>query len=115
VAVGSRGASARLVEGLEGAREQQDRDVAQAGITLDRLANLVPVLPRHDDVGEDDVRLQLPRARDRVIAVADRRDPKVLVRESDPDDLLDRDRVVREEKVLGHGVPGAAEGGKDRT
>jgi hypothetical protein len=104
---------AALVECLERAREKQDRDVAQPGIALHRLADLVPVLPRHHDVREDDVRLELARARERILAVVHRRDLEVLVREGDPDDLLDRDRVVREEEVLGHGHPDFTQRGRE--
>ena len=103
VAVGAGRAGARLVERLEGAGEEQHGDVAQGRIGLHRLAHLVAVLPGHHDVGQDHVRLELAGPRDRVLPVVDRGDLDVLVRERDPDDLLDRDRVVREKKVLGHG------------
>jgi hypothetical protein len=102
---------ARFVEGLERAREEQDGDVPQRRIGLDGFAELVPVPLRHHDVGEDDVRLELSRARDGVLSVVDRGDLEVFTRERDAHDLLDRDGVIREEKVLGHGVPGEIGGG----
>jgi hypothetical protein len=105
VAVGVRRAGAVLVEGLEGAGEEEDRGGAERGVALDRLAELVPVPPRHHDVGEHDVRLELARLRERLLAVVHRGDAEVLVGEDDSHDLLDGDRVVREKKVLGHGAP----------
>jgi hypothetical protein len=102
VAVGPGCAGAGLVEGLEGAGEEENRDLAQLGVALHRLADLVAVPPRHDHVGEDDVGAELARAADRVLAVVHRDDLEVLAREGDAHDLLDGDRVVSEEQGLGH-------------
>jgi hypothetical protein len=102
VPVRARGAGAVLVEGLERAGEEEDRDRAERRVALDRLAELVPVPARHHHVREDDVGLQLARLRERVLTVVHGGDAEVLVREGDAHDLLDRDRVVREKKVLGH-------------
>jgi len=109
VPVGPGGPGAGLVEGLEGPGEEEDRDLAQLRVALDRLAQLVAVLPGHDHVGENDVGLRLPGARQRILAVVDGRDLVVLAGEGDADDLLDRDGVIREQKVLGHGVPESSE------
>ena len=46
---------ALLVEGLEGAGQQQHRDVRERRVLLDEVADLVAVLLRHDDVAEHDV------------------------------------------------------------
>jgi hypothetical protein len=110
VTVRARRPRARLVERLERAGEEEHRDVREPRIGLHRLADLVAVPPRHDDVREDDVGPELLRLRHRVLAVVDGGDSVVLVREGDAHDLLDRDRVVREEKVLGHGFPGVPKG-----
>jgi hypothetical protein len=86
--------------------------VLERRIALHRLAQLVPVLPGHDDVREDHVGLEISGPLESVVPVVDGRDLEVLVREGDGHDLLDRDRVVREEKVLGHVRSAAASGGK---
>jgi hypothetical protein len=96
VAVGTGRAGPVLVERLEGAGEEEHRDVLQRRVGLQRLAQLVAVLPRHDDVGEDDVGLDGAGLRERVLAVVHRRDLVVLGGERDAHDLLDRDGVIRE-------------------
>jgi len=110
VPVGPSGPGTGLVEGLEGPGEEEDGDLAELRVTLDRLAQLVAVLLGHHHVGEDDVGLGLARPRQRVLAVVDGRDLVVLVREGDAHDLLDRDGVIREQKVLGHGFPAVRRG-----
>ena len=47
---------ALLIERLERSGQKQYRDVLQVVAALDELANLVPVLLRHDDVAQNDVR-----------------------------------------------------------
>ncbi len=99
-------ARALLIESLEGTGEQQHGDVPELRIVLERLADLVAVLARHDDVSEDQVRPQLPGARHRIVPVADGHQHDVFVGEAEPDDLLDGDAVVGEEQGLRHGSPG---------
>jgi hypothetical protein len=111
VTIGADRAGARLVEGLECASEEQHRDVLQRWIGLDRLADLVAVSPRHHDVREDDIRPELPGAGDGVLSIVDRGDLEVLSRERDAHDLLDRDGIIREEEVLGHGLLGGDRAG----
>jgi hypothetical protein len=111
VAIGADRAGARLVEGLERAGEEQYRDVLQRRIGLERLADLVAVLPRHHDIRDDDVRPELPGPGDGVLSVVNRGDLEVLACESDAHDLLDRDGIIREEEVLGHGLLGGDRAG----
>jgi hypothetical protein len=105
VAVGARIPRSHFVERLERPRQEKHRDSGECGIVLDRFADLVTVLLRHHDVGEHDVGAQFLRLPDCVIAVVDSDDAEVLAGKRDPDHLLNRDRVVREQKVLGHGNP----------
>jgi hypothetical protein len=90
------------VEGLERAGEQHDRDVAVVGIRLDVLADLVAVLLRHDDVGEDDVGAHLGEFGDCLRAVVDRGDLVVAVGKRELDDLLYGDTVVRKKDLFRH-------------
>ena len=115
VAVGAGARGALLVERLEGAGQEQHRNVSRGRVGLDRLADLVAVLARHHDVGEDHVRPRLARARDRVVAVVHGEEHDVLVREADADDLLDRHAVVGKEQGLGHGSPLRGRGGSGRA
>jgi hypothetical protein len=102
VAVGSRGGRAGSVEGLERAGEQQHRCVAEFGVGLDGLADLVATQLRHHHVREDDVGADLANLRKSVLAVVHRGDGDVFVRKGDRDHLLDRDAVVSQEKLFGH-------------
>jgi hypothetical protein len=109
VAVGLGFAGAGLVERLEGAGQQQHRDVLEGRIVLDRLADLVPVPLRHDHVGQDDIGLLLAGSGERVLSIVDGDDLIVLAFEGHAHDLLDRDGIIREKKGLGHGP--SAQGG----
>ena len=91
-----------LVERLEGAGEEQDRDVGQRRRLLDEVADLVAVLLRHDDVAEDEVRTHVLDLLDRQAPVPHRHDLEVLVRERQLDDFLDGDAVVRKQDLLAH-------------
>ena len=102
VAIGARGTGPRLVERLEGSGEQEHRHLAELRVGLQRLAELVAVHAGHDGVGEHDVGPGLPRPGERVLAVVHGGDPVVLPGEDDAHDLLDGDRVVGEQQVLGH-------------
>ena len=103
---GAGAGGARLVEGFEGARQEQHGDMLEARVGLDRLADLVAALARHHDVRQDQVRTLLARARDRGIAVVDHHEAHVLVGEADSHDLLDRDAIVGQQQGLGHDPPG---------
>jgi hypothetical protein len=96
---------ALLVEGLEGAGQQQHRNALQRGIALELGAERVAVQARHADIGEDDVGLDLTGANERVVAVVDGDELDVLVGERDPDDLLDRHTVVGQKQGLRHVRP----------
>ncbi len=102
VVVGPGGAGAGLVEGLEGAGQQQHGDALRGGIALERLADLVAVLARHHHVREHHIRTQLARPGDGVQPVVDRGDLEVLGREDHPDHLADGERVVGDQQILGH-------------
>ena len=54
-----RASRALLVEGLEGAGQQQHGHVREGRVLLDVVADLVAVLLRHDDVAQHDVRTDL--------------------------------------------------------
>jgi hypothetical protein len=96
------GAGAVLVEGLEGAGQQQHGDVLGGRITLDRLAHLVPALAGHHHVGEHHIRAQLADTGDRIQPVVHRGHLEVLGREDHPDDLADGERVVGDQQILRH-------------
>jgi hypothetical protein len=72
------------------------------GRPSDVLRHLVSVTARHADVGEDDVGRRFLQLRDRLIAVADRHDPHILVSEGQLDDTLNRDAVVGQKKGMRH-------------
>ena len=102
VAAGRR--RSRVIDRLERARQQDDGNVGEPGGFFDVLRDLVAVLAGHADVGQHDVRRRGVEARDRLVAVADRDDLDVLVRERQLDDALNGDAVVGEEERMGHGL-----------
>jgi hypothetical protein len=96
------GASAVLVEGLEGACQQHHGDVLGVRIALERLAHLVATLPGHHHIREHHVRAQLAATGNRVQPVVHRGHLKVLGREDHPNDLADGERVVGDQQILRH-------------
>jgi hypothetical protein len=96
VAIGRHRARPAFIEGFKRASQQQDRDVLEPRVSLDGIAHLVPVLPGHHHVGEDDVGLELARLGDRVLAVVDGGDFEVFVGEGYGHHLLYGDAVVRQ-------------------
>jgi hypothetical protein len=107
--------SALFVERFEGTREEQHGNVGEVGVGFDRLAHLVAVLPRHDDVGEDQVRTRLHGALQRFVPVVDGHEGHVLARKTDIHDLLDRNTVIRQQKRLGHVPPSPTRKTTDRS
>ncbi len=92
-----------LVQRLEGAGQQDHRNVRQPRIALDEGRDLVAVPLGHADIGEHDVRTIGAHPLDGLTAVADRDDVDVLVRERELDDPLDGDAVIGEQQLVGHG------------
>jgi hypothetical protein len=70
---------------------------------FDVARDLISVALRHADIRENDVRGIRLDPFDGLLAVADGRDLDVFVRECELDDALDRDAVVRQEKLVRHG------------
>ena len=91
-----------LVERLERPREKENGNVGEGRRLLDELADLVAVLLGHDDVAENHVRTHFLDPLHGEPAVAHRDHVEVLVGESQLDDLLDRDAVVRQKDLLAH-------------
>ena len=79
--------------------------MCQSGVLLDDFADFVAALARHDDVGENHIGDDFTRLSHGVIAVVRRDDLDVLVRERKSDKFLNDDRIVGQEKFLGHGPP----------
>jgi hypothetical protein len=76
--------------------------VGEGLVRLDLLADLIPVLLRHDDVAKDDVGPHVRQLLESEAPVANGDDVEVLIREGQLDHLLDRDAVVGEQDLLGH-------------
>ena len=91
------------IERLEGSGEKDDRDVAVLRMRFDVLADLIAVLLRHDDVGEDDVGSHLSELLQGFGPVVDRCDLVIPVGKRQLDDLLDGDTVVSEKYLFRHG------------
>ena len=101
-AVAPDGARPGLVDGLEGAGQQQHGNVRQLGIALDERRHLVAVAFRHADVGQHDVRTIRLDALDRLLPVADGHDLDVLVGERQLDHSLNGDAVVGQQQLGMH-------------
>ena len=74
----------------------------QRGIGAEFFTERVAVEAGHLDVGEDQLRPQLSRARQGFLSIAHRRQRDVLAGETEADRFLDGDGVVREENRAGH-------------
>ena len=74
----------------------------RGGISLDGLADLVAVLLRHHDVGEDEIGPRLAHLLERPGAVADAGQLVVAVGERQFDDFLDRQAVVGQQNLFWH-------------
>jgi len=85
-----------------GTTQEQHRNVLERGIRPDALAELVSAQPGHADVGENQVRFRLLGSQERGLPVVHDNYAQVLARKRHSDRLLDRLRIVGEEKVLGH-------------
>jgi hypothetical protein len=109
VAVGLRGARPPLVEHLGVAGEQQHRDPRRRRIRLDLLADLVPALAGHGHVRHDQIRFELARLGDGLIAVVHRGEVEVLGGEGHPDHLAHGDGVVGDQHILRHVRASASE------
>jgi hypothetical protein len=66
-------AGAILVKRLERSGKQEDRDLGESGIGLDRLAYLVAGFSRQRGIRKDDVRHQIARHGEGVFPIVDRR------------------------------------------
>jgi hypothetical protein len=62
-----------------------------------------PLVLGHPDIREDDLGPIALGARDRPLAVANRDHLHVFIRDPELDDALDRDAVVSEQQLVGHG------------
>jgi hypothetical protein len=102
VAVGERGAGLGRIQRLERTRQQKHRDMPQLCVGLNGVRQLIAVAPRHRHVRQDDGGLKLPGPGESILAVVHRDHREVFGGESDGDDLLNRDAVVREEQRAGH-------------
>lgn len=91
-----------LIERLEVAREEQNGDILQRRVVLDIFAHLVAVLARHDDVRENEVRLDIAGLSDGVVAVINGGKFEVAVGQGDAHHLLDRDAVISQQDFLRH-------------
>ena len=96
---------AGFVEGLEGAGQQKHGNLGERRVLLDRFADLVAALAGHHDIREHDIRSDFARLHHGIVAVVRRYDLNVFVGERKPDQLLDHNRIVSQEKRLGHKSP----------
>jgi len=94
--------SLRLIDRLERAGEEHDRNVREAGRLFDVPGYFVPVPARHADVGQHDVGRRLVEDGDRFVAIAHGHDVDVLIGKGQLDHALDRDAVVGEEQGTRH-------------
>ena len=93
--------------------EEKHRRLLERRVGADLLAKLVTVEPRHVDVGEDEIGLQIPRPLERLRPVRDGGERKVLPLENHPDSGADRRRVVGQKEGLRHA--GGASGKRRRS
>ena len=92
----------RLIDRFERAGQQQHRDMRQPRRRPDVLGHLVARAAGHRHVGQHNVRRLLVDGGDGLVAVTDRHDLDVFVRERQLDDALDGDAVVGEQKLVCH-------------
>ena len=91
------------VEGLEGPRQEHHRDPGRGRIRLDGLADLVAVLLRHDDVGQDQVgHLAGLDPVEQPLTVRYTDELVFAVGEGQLHDLLNREAVIGEKYLLCH-------------
>jgi hypothetical protein len=93
--VGLNPAGFSLVEGLESANEENDRDVAIMGVLLYVLAEFIPVLAGHENIGEHKIRVYLTQSPLRHLAVTHRDDLYPLIGKGEVNNLLNSNAVVR--------------------
>ena len=85
-----------LVEGLEGAGEENHRDMQARRVRLDLLTDLVPVLARHDHVADHHVGIALRQFGQELLPGGDGDDIEFRLGKCEFDDLLDGQAVVSE-------------------
>ena len=100
------------VEGLEGSGEQDHGDARGGRIALDRFADLVTVLLRHHDVGEDEVRPRGLERFDRLPSVGNAGQLVARSGKRQLDDFLDRQAVVGQQDLFAHEDQRTKEGGR---
>ena len=91
-----------FVDRLEGASQQQHRNVRELRIAFDERRDFVAVALGHPDVRQHDVGPLGLHALDRLPAVADRQHLNVFVRERQLDHPLNGDAVVGEQQFGRH-------------
>ena len=92
----------RLIDRLEGAGQQQHRDVLEIGPALHERRHVVAALFGHADVGEHDVGKLGGDTCDGLLAVVDGNHLDVLARKRQLDDALDGHAVVGQQELLHH-------------
>ena len=102
VAVGAALLAARVVVRLRVAAHDEDRNAREIGIRLDRLAQVVAGLARHDRVGEDQRRPLGARQLERLVRALGADVLVVAAAEGDLGDLLHGGAVVGAENRLAH-------------
>src|SRR4051812_13850176 len=91
--------------------QEKHRRLLERRVAADLLAKLVTAEPRHVDVGEDQIRFQIPRPLERLRPVGDGGEGKVLLLENHSDSGPDRRRVVGQKEGLRHAGGAAGNGG----
>jgi hypothetical protein len=101
-AIGTDHAGTRLIKGLEGPRQQQNRDIPQLRLLLDRGAQFIAVFPGHDNVGKNQIGPPQTRFLEGGITVAHGCQVDVLTGTNDPDNLLDGHTVIGQQQLFIH-------------
>jgi hypothetical protein len=104
VVVRARCFRAAFVERLEVSSQQNNGDGLGGGIRLEGLADLVASLSGHGHIGEHDIWLELAGLGDGLHPVLDGGDREILGREDQSNDLPHGERIIGDQKALGHGA-----------
>jgi hypothetical protein len=84
-----------LVKGLKSTDEQDNRNILEGRGVFNELAELVSILPRHEDIGQDKVRVDLGQTALGHFAVAYGNDIDAFVGKSQVHHFLYGDTVIR--------------------
>jgi hypothetical protein len=93
-----------LVISLESPSQQDDRHRTQRGFRPQSGTHLVPILVRHDQIQENEVRTLFLGLADRLLTTARLDEDERLFAEGQLHDLLDRHTIIGHKNSRGHAI-----------